>query len=200
MKATYRVNPGLTVEVEGATQKEVFEQLARAAEVFGAHLWQECGRCKSPGHRPRPVVRTPQDFVYYELQCTNPECGARFSFGQNKDMKSLFPKPDPGWHVYTGPGHDEPPPPQPQARPAQQQGQPPARPGTQEQLAARLAKAIIEAKSPDALERAWEDARKYKASLTDQHVLDLKRAYGRARDAFDAAAERAAMQQEGQRR
>lgn len=120
MKAQYRVNPDMMLELEGGNQKELFQAMAQAAEIFGTH-WLMCGCCKDRNFKPRPVVRVNKEKQsFYELHCTNPQCGARFSFGQNKDMKSLFPqrnytkshpkkgqpKPDGGW-VKWKPGDDE---------------------------------------------------------------------------------------------
>lgn len=112
MKAHYRVNQNLTIEIEGGNQKELFKARAQAAEVFGEQ-WERCGACKSE-HRPVPVVRENKGFTFYEMHCTNPQCRARFAFGQNKDMKTLFPqrkfpgkhpeagkyKPNGGWMVW----------------------------------------------------------------------------------------------------
>ncbi len=108
MKCNYRVNRDLMLELEGSNQKELFEQMAAAAEIFGN--WECCGKCKSPEHRPRPVVREVDDNRHYELRCTNPRCEARFTYGQNKKGGTLFPqrkfpktedfKPDGGWVIW----------------------------------------------------------------------------------------------------
>lgn len=102
MKAHYRTANGrITFEIEGGSQKELFEGISLLQEVFEAD--STCGVCNSPEIRFR--VRKVDTYVYYEYHC---KCGARLSFGQSKDMKSLFPKrkddsgwlPDRGWSKY----------------------------------------------------------------------------------------------------
>jgi hypothetical protein len=120
MKCQYRVNSNLMIELEGATEKDLYEAMAKADEVFGSP-WLLCGSCKDAAFKPRPVVRVNKEKQkFYELHCTNPECKARFCFGQSKDMKTLFPqrefprshpqagklKPNGGW-VKWRPGDDE---------------------------------------------------------------------------------------------
>jgi hypothetical protein len=99
MEAQYRIRGGsLTIKVEGETQRDIFRELARAAETFEAEA--ECGICHSPQIRFK--VRTMDDNEFFELQCV---CGARFEFGQHKKGGSLFPKrrgengplPNGGW-------------------------------------------------------------------------------------------------------
>lgn len=104
MKVHYRSKTGrLVFEIEGGTQKEVFEGIADIQEVFEAD--DTCGLCKSPdiGFRVRDV----QGNKYFELRCHH--CYAQFNFGQSKDMKNLFPKrqdkegnwlPNRGWFKY----------------------------------------------------------------------------------------------------
>lgn len=119
MKCQYRVNPDLMLELEAADQKQLFERMAEAAEIFGN--WRACGKCKSPDHKPRPVVRLNQKKQkFYELHCTNPRCKARFVYGQSQNGPTLFPqrkfpkshpqaeqyKPDDGWVVWKK-GDDE---------------------------------------------------------------------------------------------
>lgn len=133
--AKYRANKDLMIEVEATSQKELFERLAEAAEVFGEH-WECCGKCKDATHRPRPVVRkNSKNQKFYELHCTKPGCRARFVFGQTQDTPTLFPqrkfpkndpkageyKPNNGWTVWTpeegddeGDGHEPTPTPTPQ--------------------------------------------------------------------------------------
>jgi len=87
MECQYRSRNGrLFFKVEGGTQKELFENIADLQEVFEAD--EACGMCKSTNIRFR--VRDVKGNKYFELRCL--ECNAQFSFGQNKDMKSLFPK------------------------------------------------------------------------------------------------------------
>lgn len=88
MKVTVKVSEGVTVEADGATVAEVFEQVARIADVFAAQT--SCGLCQG---RYRFQVRDAKGYRFYELACLNPKCGARFPFGQLKEVKGgLFPK------------------------------------------------------------------------------------------------------------
>lgn len=86
MKAVYRVNPKLSIEVEGSNQKELFSALASATEVFGE---KECGQCAGE------VVfakRNVDGNDFFEMACINPECRARLSIGQSKQRPGeLFP-------------------------------------------------------------------------------------------------------------
>lgn len=118
----YRVNPDIELEIEGANDKELFEAMAHATEVFGSH-WQRCQACKS-NFKPIPVVREVDGNRFYELHCTNPACRARFAFGQSKDMKTLYPqrkypkshprageyKDNNGWDIWEKKEEESPPP------------------------------------------------------------------------------------------
>lgn len=105
MKAHYRTANGRIVfEIEGGNQKELFENIADLQEVFEAD--SSCGMCKSQDIHFR--VREVKGNKYFEIRCG--ACNAQFSFGQNKDMKSLFPKrkgedgnwlPNRGWFKWT---------------------------------------------------------------------------------------------------
>ena len=106
MKLEFKVNDQITLFVEGANQASLFEELAEMSAIFCAQ--RECGCCKSPYTFS---VKRPQGYVYYELKCTNADCGAVFQFGQLKDVEGgLFPKykgkdgnwlPNHGWARYT---------------------------------------------------------------------------------------------------
>lgn len=96
---------GIRVEAMGNDAKEVFENLASICDVFS--YGQKCGKCGC--ENISPVVRHPQNYTYYEFRCMNPDCGAKFSFGQMREDGSLFPKnrdqngnalPDGGWEIY----------------------------------------------------------------------------------------------------
>lgn len=123
LECQYRVNKDMMLKLEGGNQKELFEAMASAAEIFGAH-WECCGRCKNASFKPRPVVRlNTKKQKFFELHCTNPACRARFAFGQNQDSQTLFPqrkfakshpqtgqyKPDGGWVKYVKEEDDAPP-------------------------------------------------------------------------------------------
>ena len=73
------------IEVEGVSPKDVFGQMAAAAEVLGNNT---CGACDSKA--VAPTVRVVESNSYYAMKCTG--CGSELSFGQKKADGSLFPK------------------------------------------------------------------------------------------------------------
>jgi len=87
----------VVIESEG-TEKEVFADLARAAEVFSHTV---CRACESTN--VRPSVREVDGNTYYEMHCN--DCHAALSFGQTKQGGKLFPRrkkdeqwlPNGGW-------------------------------------------------------------------------------------------------------
>lgn len=102
-------NAMFVVTTEVATAKDIFEKVGYYAELFTDN---ECGLCHSTNIVPRKRKAGDSDeYDYYEMQCLNPECRARLSFGQSKDKVSLFPKrkgegegatwlPNNGWAKY----------------------------------------------------------------------------------------------------
>jgi ribosomal protein L40E len=100
MKITYTTKNGrIKVEIDGESQKDLFEGISKFQEVFDE---SSCGKCQS--ENLRFVVRNVDDNLYYELRCL--DCGARLSFGVHKKGGGLFPKrkdndgkwlPDGGW-------------------------------------------------------------------------------------------------------
>ena len=107
MTARYMTtNRQLTFEITGATQQEVFEELAKIQEVFDTE--NTCGVCD--GTSIKYQHRNVQGNDFHELVCRNPNCRARFSFGHSKqDKGALFPKrknkdnewlPNRGWEKY----------------------------------------------------------------------------------------------------
>lgn len=130
MKMHYPLCPGgRVVEVEGATQADLFRELSGAVEVFGE---THCGCCG--GDAIVPIARVAEGYEFFEWACTDPNCGARLSMGVRKDQPGrLFPnrkldaqgKPDwkngergdhNGWTRYHGPGTEAPPTPAPTKR------------------------------------------------------------------------------------
>jgi hypothetical protein len=116
MKAIYQVRPDLSVEVEGETQKDLFRELAGAAEIFGE---RQCGLCGSGEIAPvyRTVTQGKKCFEYPEWHCH--ACGGRLALGSMMEGGRLFPhrkldasgKPDRehgmsgkhhGWTLYRG--------------------------------------------------------------------------------------------------
>lgn len=86
MKVVYTTKNGrFSTEIEGDSQRDVFEGVARFQEVFEE---SKCGKCGCED--VRFVVRNVDDNLYYELRCTS--CAARLSFGANKKGGGLFPK------------------------------------------------------------------------------------------------------------
>lgn len=103
MKVHYRTrNNRLTFEIEGATQKSLFEGIAELQEVFESD--EACGLCKATDLLFR--VRTHDDNKFYELVCRS--CGAKLAFGQHKKGDTLFakrsdessPLPNRGWYKW----------------------------------------------------------------------------------------------------
>lgn len=88
MKASFRVRPDLTVEVEGETHKDLFRELAGVCEVFGE---QTCGLCGGAEIVPafRTVGQGKKTFEYPEWHCQG--CGARLSLGSMMEGGRLFP-------------------------------------------------------------------------------------------------------------
>lgn len=100
MKITYTTkNDRIKVEIEGDSQRDLFDQISKFQEVFEEGI---CGKC---GHEDvKFVVRTVEDNQFFELRCKG--CGARLSFGSMKKGGGLFPRrkdsegswlPDGGW-------------------------------------------------------------------------------------------------------
>lgn len=87
MKVTLH-SQNVSIEAEGKSHRDVFEQLASLQEVFGERA---CGCCGKTDLVFR--VREVDDNKFYELCCTDwPDCGAKLAFGCHKKGDSLFPK------------------------------------------------------------------------------------------------------------
>ena len=114
-KVRYRSASGrLEAEISGGSAKDIFEGIAQFQEVFEAA--NKCGECGSEHIRfnVRHVTKGKQEFAYYEMKCL--KCYSRLQFGQNQDMKNLFPKrtdengnymPNFGWAKYQAPKEDK---------------------------------------------------------------------------------------------
>lgn len=85
MKAKYRPNDFMEFEIESDNIKEIFSQMSTIGETFPA---EPCGLCKSA--ETAPNVRKVDKYTYYELKCQ--KCGAKLSYGQNKDGVTLYPR------------------------------------------------------------------------------------------------------------
>jgi hypothetical protein len=89
MKAHYRSGNGrLTIELEAGSVKDLFAAVAQVSEVFDAD--SVCGCCESPRIIYR--VRDVEGNRFFELYCTEPDCGAVLEFGQHRQGGTLFPK------------------------------------------------------------------------------------------------------------
>lgn len=91
MKVRMLAAPKVTIEAEGSTHAEVFEQAAGLQEVFSCV--GKCAKCN--GTDIRLVVRQNQKGnTFYEAHCQNRSCRARLSFGQNDGVKKgcLYPR------------------------------------------------------------------------------------------------------------
>lgn len=116
MKVTYQLDNGITVELEGKSQTDIWDQLAEFQETFGdttciAKIKGEIVK----SDKVKFVKRTVDDNDYYELFCveTDPAKSVLFgykkAFGQHKKGGTLFPKRDipegcipglNGWHKW----------------------------------------------------------------------------------------------------
>lgn len=76
----------LTIELQGDSQLDLFRTVAATQEVFGETC---CALCQCDDLRYRVRVVGGNEFP--ELLCLNPDCGAKLSYGQSKDKKSIFP-------------------------------------------------------------------------------------------------------------
>jgi len=87
MKITYTAKNGISAEIEGKEQKDLFREIASFQEVFEETT---CGACH--GTELRFVVRTNKDGDdFFELHCKNLDCRSRLAFGQHKKGGSLYP-------------------------------------------------------------------------------------------------------------
>lgn len=117
MKAHLKAFGGrLTIEVEGADQKELFMHIAGWHEILSE---QKCGLCGSDRIRFQYQLTQAKD-AYYRLHCD--ACRAEFNLGQRKEPKVLFPKrladdkkplPHGGWSKYDPTNHEPSEPPTP---------------------------------------------------------------------------------------
>ncbi len=113
MKVKYTsANQALQFELEAPLVIDIFEAIAKVQEVF--ETANRCGICESTNLRY--AVREVDDNKFYEVQCQEIGCRARFAFGQHKKGGSLFPKrkdaegewiPNGGWTRYEKPGEKQ---------------------------------------------------------------------------------------------
>ena len=117
MELQYKSASGrLIFKLTGDGSKDLFAQIAAVQDTFEAETC--CGVCGCEDIKFQVRITGDKEYTYYELVCKNPTCRARFSFGQSRDQKSLFPKrtddekakgddgfylPNRGWDKYTPP-------------------------------------------------------------------------------------------------
>lgn len=87
MKVVLKITDRLVFEIDGKSQKDIFEQLASIQEVFS---FTKCEKCQSTDLKF--VVREVEGNKFYELRCQNRQCRARLSFGSHKVGETLFAK------------------------------------------------------------------------------------------------------------
>lgn len=87
LKLNVKLNNRVSVEAEGETQLEVFENASALQEVFGESC---CGKCGSENitFRVRTVGEGKKTYKYPEMVCKS--CWAKLSYGQS-DGGVLFP-------------------------------------------------------------------------------------------------------------
>jgi hypothetical protein len=94
VKVRFRPTEQIEFEIEGATQKDLFQALAQTNEVFGE---PNCGNCgweniyynvrNSTAKKGKNAGKT---FTYFEIVCR--KCGHYLPIGQhNNDKGTLFP-------------------------------------------------------------------------------------------------------------
>ena len=88
MKAQVKLNDKITFEVEADTEKSMFQEIARAQEIF---THNECGRCKCK--EVKFVSRKdPDDNDWLEVVCQDMSCRAKVIFGVAKKGGVIYPK------------------------------------------------------------------------------------------------------------
>lgn len=85
MKAVFKLNDRLTLELDAESPKGLFEKIAEYSATFED---TECGACKSKALQY--TVREVEDNKFYEIHCT--KCGCKVSYGHAKDGKKMYPK------------------------------------------------------------------------------------------------------------
>ena len=88
MKAIFCATSKLSIEVEGESQRDLFEELAHAQETF-SH--EKCGCCNKDNFRFMCRQNEDQD-KFFELMCLEYGCKAKLAFGCHKKGGGLFPK------------------------------------------------------------------------------------------------------------
>lgn len=87
MRGVLRVTDRLSIEVDGTSPEEIFDQLAEVTTVFED---SQCGACKSKDIKY--VVRKVGKYTYREMHCKDMKCRARLTFGKSEDTQNLYPR------------------------------------------------------------------------------------------------------------
>lgn len=88
MKATVNVGNGVSIDVSGDTQIELFKSIAKVQATFS---FNKCGRCGSENVQFQ-VRTTDNDEDYPEMVCRDVNCRAKLPFGIAKKTFDLYPK------------------------------------------------------------------------------------------------------------
>src|SRR5206468_2985384 len=90
LRLTAEVRPGVQVQVEAETQKELFQRYAESWEVFSEDC---CGLCETDKIRPqwRTVTSGKKTYEYAEYQCLNPDCRAHLALSMRQEGDTMFP-------------------------------------------------------------------------------------------------------------
>lgn len=88
MKATVNVGNGVSIDVSGDTQIELFKSIAKVQATFS---FNKCGRCGSENVQFQ-VRTTENDEDYPEMVCREANCRAKLAFGTTRKEHDLFPK------------------------------------------------------------------------------------------------------------
>jgi len=85
MKALFKLNDSVTLEVEAESIKDIVDKLTHIKEAIGP---EPCGKCKSTDTFPQS--RMVEDNTFYEIRCQ--KCGAILPLGLSKADQNLYKK------------------------------------------------------------------------------------------------------------
>tara|TARA_R110000824_G_scaffold7728_2_gene34977 strand:+ start:17409 stop:17783 length:375 start_codon:yes stop_codon:yes gene_type:complete len=87
MKANYKLNDYITIQVEAEKLSALLEEIN---SINNALKPEPCGKCGKSEILPR--VREVDDNKFYELQCQNSKCMAVLALGVHKESGTLYKK------------------------------------------------------------------------------------------------------------
>lgn len=85
MKAVFKLNPSVSVEVESDNLKDLIDKISEIRESIGP---EPCGKCKSENTFPN--ARKVGDDIFYEIRCA--DCDAVLQLGTSKADQKLYKK------------------------------------------------------------------------------------------------------------